>query len=136
MKILAGLNVVLGILAAYASWVLFNFKPIGLMVSSWNSYTISDLGLLLIGVAMVLIALVQGSRKGTFTSLQLIFGQDIAILSIVILASTRYVFPYMHEVRWLLFVIMGAALLVVVTGLLQFIGGKAKATAHSVEATI
>ena len=121
MKILAGLNVVLGISACYASWVLFNFKPTGLMLSSWNYYNISELSLLSIGVAVVIIALVQRFRKVTSTSMQLVLGQDIAILSVVLIASGRYVFPYMHEFRWLLFVIVGFALPVVVVGVLNLV---------------
>jgi hypothetical protein len=61
------------------------------------------------------------------STLQIICGQDIAILAYVLYRIARENYWYTPEVYWLVFVVIGAAAAVVVTGVMQFLQAKTPA---------
>lgn len=127
MKIIAGLQIILGLAAGYAAWWLAVYKKFvpnidGIIVPQPPPNYTFEVGLIIIGLLIFCLALVQWAKHKKLAILQLIFGQDIVILSAVLYSS--YAYQYNLGVYWLVFVLMAIALFVVVTGLIQLLKEK------------
>ena len=127
MKITAGLQICLGLFATYAACCLAIFKnsSVGNVTIPHSSPTYYfEIGLIIVGLAIFGLALAQHIKHIKLATLQLICGQDIIILSFVLYRSAlAYAYGYKPEVYWLVFVVIGTALLVVISGIIQLLKG-------------
>lgn len=131
MKIVASLQIILGLAAGYAAWWLAAYKKSvpnidGIIVPRPPPNYTYEVGLIIIGLLIFCLALAQFAKHKKLAILQLIFGQDILILSAVLYSSAMFdAYQYNLGVYWLVFVLMAVALFVVVTGLIQLLKEKA-----------
>ena len=134
MKLIAGLQVFLGTLAGFTSvvlainkWNISDVGPGGIVIPRPSPNYILETSLIVIGSAIFLLALVQLAKKIRFATLHIICGQDIVIIAYVLhnYALNYDAYSYAPWVYRLVFVMMAAALLVVITGIFQLFKGRA-----------
>jgi hypothetical protein len=133
MKRLAGLQVFLGLLAGWFATILAASKKeptntAGMVILTTSPEHYLEIALVVTGAIIFCVALVQRAKKTRFSTLQIICGQDIALLSFVLYRyALESSYSYAREIYWLVFVVMAAAVLAVLTGIFQFFKGKTPA---------
>jgi hypothetical protein len=126
MKRLAGLQIVLGILAAIDCGILASLRKYspsldqnGFVHTIPQPNFIFDVFLVCCGVLIFGIALLLRTKKGRLATLQVILGQDIAIISFILYRMALDNYEYIQPLYWVIFPVMASAVLVTVTGLIQ-----------------
>ena len=128
MKRLAGLQIVLGILAAFDCWNLSIVRkyssplpPGNMVIPTTSPSYYGDAALVYIGLAILAISLLLRAKKGRLATLQVILGQDVAIISFILYRMALDNNEYIRSLNWVIYFVMAKAMLVIITGIYQFV---------------